>query len=102
MANEDSSIQASSEIPPHDRAFAVTLATLLEKPQGAAMDLFQVLDTCEQYAGHLLENKNHTQRMALCGRLLAGLEVLKSVLKAPAAGPPGRKADAKRDRSQHR
>lgn len=83
MANEDSTTQASPEITPHDPAFAGDIATLLEKPQGAAMDLFQVLDICEQYAEHLLENKNQTERMALCGRLLAGLEVLKSVLKAP-------------------
>ncbi|WP_279047783.1 hypothetical protein [Cedecea davisae] len=86
MANEDSTTQASPEITPHDPAFAGDIATLLEKPQGAAMDLFQVLDICEQYAEHLLENKNQTERMALCGRLLAGLEVLKSVLKAPMPG----------------
>ncbi|MFB5744115.1 hypothetical protein ACE38U_04420 [Cedecea sp. S5-13] len=83
MANVDSNTQARPEITPHDPAFAGDIATLLEKPQGAAMDLFQVLDICEQYAEHLLENKNQTERMALCGRLLAGLEVLKSTLKAP-------------------
>ncbi|MRT57027.1 hypothetical protein GJV11_12965 [Enterobacteriaceae bacterium RIT693] len=83
MANEDSNTQTHPEITPHDPAFAGDIATLLEKPQGATMDLFQVLDICEQYAEHLLENQNQTERMALCGRLLAGLEVLKSVLKAP-------------------
>lgn len=83
MANADSNTQTHPEITPHDPAFAGSIATLLEKPQGAAMDLFQVLDICEQYAGHLLENQNQTERMALCGRLLAGLEVLKSALKAP-------------------
>ena len=83
MANEDSTTQASPEITPHDPAFAGDIATLLQKPQGAAMDLFQVLDICEHYAEHLLENKNLTERMALCSRLLAGLEVLKSALKTP-------------------
>lgn len=86
MANADSNTQARPEITPQDPAFAGNIATLLEKPQGAAMDLFQVLDICEQYAGSLIENENHTESMALCGRLLAGLEVLKSVLKAPMPG----------------
>jgi len=83
MANADSNTHARPEITPQQPAFAGSIATLLKKPQGVAMDLFQVLDICQQYAEGLIENENHTECMALCGRLLAGLEVLKSVLKAP-------------------
>ncbi len=83
MANADSNTPARPEITQQQSAFADSIASLLKKPQGAAMDLFQVLDICQQYAEVLIENANHTECMALCGRLLAGLEVLKSVLKAP-------------------
>lgn len=83
MANADSNTHARPEITPPQPAFADSIATLLKKPQGAAMDLFQVLDICQQYADGLIENNNHTECMALCGRLLAGLEILKSALKAP-------------------
>ena len=83
MANANSNTPARPEITPQQSAFAGSIATLLKKPQGAAMDLFQVLDICQQYAEGLIENENHTECMALCGRLLAALEVLKSVLKAP-------------------
>jgi hypothetical protein len=83
MANADSNTPARTEITPQQSAFADSIATLLKKPQGTAMDLFQVLDICQRYAEGLIENENHTECMALCGRLLAGLEVLKSVLKAP-------------------
>ncbi len=83
MANADSNTPVHPEITPQQSAFADSIATLLKKPQGAAMDLFQVLDICQRYAEGLIENENHTECMALCGRLLAGLEVLKSALKAP-------------------
>ncbi len=83
MANADGNTPARPEITPQQPAFADSIATLLKKPQGAAMDLFQILDICQQYVDSLIENDNHTECMALCGRLLAGLEVLKSVLKAP-------------------
>ncbi|MCT4716310.1 hypothetical protein MUA01_15210 [Enterobacteriaceae bacterium H18W14] len=83
MANADGNTQTRPEITPQQPAFADSIATLLKKPQGAAMDLFQVLDICQQYVDGLIENDNHTECMALCGRLLAGLEVLKSLLKAP-------------------
>ncbi len=83
MANADGNTQTHHEITPGQPAFADSIATLLKKPQGAAMDLFQALDICRQYADGLIENDNLTECMALCGRLLAGLEVLKSVLKTP-------------------
>ncbi len=83
MANADGNTQTRPEITPRQPAFADSIATLLKKPQGATMDLFQVLDSCQHYADGLIENDNLTECMALCGRLLAGLEVLKSVLKAP-------------------
>lgn len=83
MANADSNTPARPEITPQQPAFADSLATLLKKPQGAALDLFQILDICQQYADGLIGNDNHTECMALCGRLFAGLEILKNALKAP-------------------
>ena len=76
MATADSNTNARSEIEP-----AVT--TLLKTPLNTAMDLFQVLDYCQHHADVLIESDDRTERMALCGRLYAGLEVLKVVLKAP-------------------
>lgn len=83
MANADGNTQTRPEITPQQPAFAESIATLLKKPQGAAMDLFQALDICLDYADGLLANDNHTECMALCGRLYAGLQILKSALKAP-------------------
>ena len=59
------------------------LTTLLKTPLGATHDLFQVLDACQHYVDALIENDDNTERMALCGRLLAALEVLKVALNAP-------------------
>lgn len=56
---------------------------MLKTPLGAAHDLFQVLEQCQRYVDALIENDNPTESMALCGRLLAGLNVLKFTLKAP-------------------
>jgi hypothetical protein len=47
------------------------------------MDLFSIIECCQCYVDALIENDNNTECMALCGRLLAGLEVLKSILQAP-------------------
>lgn len=76
MANADSNTIARPEI-----ESAITL--LLKTPLGATHDLFQLLDGCQRYADALIENDNNTECMALCGRLLAGLEVMKGTLKAP-------------------
>ncbi len=76
MANADSSTFARPEIEP-------AITTLLKTPLGAAHDLFQVLDQCQRYVDALIANDNHTECMALCGRLLAGLNVLKFTLKSP-------------------
>ena len=59
------------------------ITTLLKTPLGATHDLFQVLDACRHYVDALIENDDITERMALCGRLLAALEVLKVALKTP-------------------
>lgn len=59
------------------------ITTLLKTPLGATHDLFQVLDACQHYVDALIENDDNTECMALCGRLLAALEVLKVALKAP-------------------
>ena len=59
------------------------ITVLLKTPLGATHDLFQVLDACQHYVDALIENDDNTERMALCGRLLAALEVLKVALNAP-------------------
>ncbi len=56
------------------------ISALLKTPLGTSNDLFQLLDICERYTEVLIENKDIVERMALCGRLYAGLEVLKVVL----------------------
>ncbi len=76
MANADSTTFARPEIEP-------AINTLLKTPLGLGMDLFQILDACEYHADALIENDGVTERLALCGRLLAGLEVLKTILDEP-------------------
>lgn len=76
MANADSNTFARPEIEP-------VITTLLKTPLAISMDLFQILDCCQQHADALIENHDNTERMALCGRLFAGLEMLKSSLIAP-------------------
>lgn len=83
MANSDSTTTAHTEVvcPPSVNEMAIT--TLLKTPLGAHMDLFQILDGCQQHVDALIENDDSTACMALCGRLLAALEMLKFALKAP-------------------
>lgn len=76
MANADSNTFARPEIEP-------AITTLLKTPLGATHDLFQLLNQCQRYVDGLIENDNHVVCMALCGRLLAGLNVLKFTLKSP-------------------
>ena len=83
MANTNSTTTPTAEItlPLPVRESAIT--TLLKTPLHNALDLFQVLDYCQYFADSLTENDDHTERMALSGRLCAGLELLRVVLKAP-------------------
>lgn len=83
MAIADSNTPARPEITGQPLVIAGSISTLLKTPLGATHDLFQVLDVCQSYADALIENNNHTECIALCGRLLAGLSVLKVVLQAP-------------------
>jgi hypothetical protein len=76
MANADSNTLARPKIEP-------AITTLLKSPLGATHDLFQVLDQCQRYVDALIAHDNPTECMALCGRLLAGLNVLKFTLKSP-------------------
>jgi hypothetical protein len=76
MANADSNTITCPEFEP-------AIIPLLKKPLGASMDLFQVLDGCQLYVEALIENYSNVECMALCGRLLAGLEVLRSSMNAP-------------------
>ncbi|MEM6161125.1 hypothetical protein AAH446_11320 [Erwinia sp. P6884] len=57
--------------------------TLLKIPLGTTMDLFQMLDCCQNLVDALIDTSDNPSRMALCGRLYAALKVLKVVLKAP-------------------
>jgi hypothetical protein len=52
-------------------AFSENLtATLLEMPLATNADLFDVIDYCAALVNVLLETDAHTERMALCGRLM--------------------------------
>lgn len=83
MANTNSTTITPSEILCTQPGIEPAITTLLKTPPGATMDLFQVLDVCESLADTLIENDDDIERMALCGRLYASLEVLKVMLKAP-------------------
>ena len=83
MAIKNSTTLARPEITDNHSAFADDLTALLKLPLGAEHDLFQVLAICQIYADELTETNNHAECLALCGRLLAGLNMLKAVLKAP-------------------
>lgn len=60
--------------------------TLLKMPLGTTMDLFQMLDCCQNLVDALIDTSDNQSRMALCGRLYAALKVLEVVLKAPLPG----------------
>lgn len=76
MANADSNTFARPEIEP-------AITTLLKTPLGNHLDLFEILDSCRFHIDALIENDNNTECMALCGRLLAALEMLKFTLNTP-------------------
>lgn len=83
MANGDSNTSTKMEIKGNQKIIAGSVADLLKIPLSTRQDLFQVLDVCQRYADELIETDDHAEYMALCGRLLAGLNVLKAVLKLP-------------------
>lgn len=83
MAVADSNTFVRPEITAAQPVIAGSIAELLRIPLDATHDLFQVVDICQRYADELIEANNHAEYMALCGRLLAGLNVLKAVLKSP-------------------
>ncbi|OAT25432.1 hypothetical protein M976_03776 [Buttiauxella ferragutiae ATCC 51602] len=83
MAVANSNTFARPEITATQSVIAGDIAALLKIPLGATHDLFQVVDICQRYADELIEVHNHAEYIALCGRLLAGLNVLKVVLKSP-------------------
>ncbi|SUW61867.1 Uncharacterised protein [Buttiauxella agrestis] len=83
MANTNTTTTAGPEILCNQPVIESAITTLLKTPFGATHDLFQVLDACQHYVDALIENDDNTERMALCGRLLAALEVLKVALNAP-------------------
>lgn len=60
--------------------------TLLKMPLGTTMDLFQMLDCCQNLVDALIDTSDNQSRMALCGRLYAALMVLEVLLKAPLPG----------------
>lgn len=83
MANTNTTTTTRPEILCTQPVIESAITTLLKTPLGATHDLFQVLDACQHYVDALIENDNNTERMALCGRLLAALEVLKVALNTP-------------------
>lgn len=83
MANSKSTTTANSHPLGFQPVIEPVLSALLKAPLGTGHDLFQVLDACEGYTDILIESEDTTERMALCGRLLAGLEILRVVLDEP-------------------
>ncbi|RJT26869.1 hypothetical protein [Buttiauxella izardii] len=83
MAVANSNTILHPKIPAAQSVIAGNIADLLKIPLGTNHDLFQVVDICQRYADELIEANNHAEYIALCGRLLAGLNVLKAVLKLP-------------------
>ncbi|MCT4702887.1 hypothetical protein MUA02_13590 [Enterobacteriaceae bacterium H20N1] len=83
MANANSTTTTRPEIICPSPVSETAITQLLKTPLGANLDLFQVLDCCQYISDALIENSDHTECMALYGRLYAGLEVLKVVLKVP-------------------
>jgi hypothetical protein len=83
MANTNTTTITHAETAYPQPLIESAITTLLKTPLGATHDLFQVLDACHHYVDALIENDDNTERMALCGRLLAALEVLKVALKTP-------------------
>lgn len=83
MANADSNTSVRPEILGFQPVIDSAITTLLKTPLDASMDLFQILDICQYHSDALIESDDNTERMALCGRLLAGLKMLKAGLNAP-------------------
>ena len=83
MANTDSNTTAHHQIVDIQPVIEYAISNLLKTPLGTTHDLFQVLDTCVRYVDALVECNDIADRMALCGRLLAALEVLKVLLDKP-------------------
>lgn len=83
MANADSTTTANAENLVFQPVTESAIVRLIKAPLGASHDLFELLEASQAYVDELVECKDVTDCMALCGRLLAGLEVLKSALEAP-------------------
>lgn len=83
MAIQHNITTPASEITTNPSQIEPARIALLKTPLSVSMDLFQVLDFCRRHIDELIDCHDHTGRMALYGRLYAGLEVLKVVLKAP-------------------
>lgn len=83
MATADSNTDVKNDFTSASSIFNLEISALLKLPVSPSLDLFQILDICQCYVDALIENDSTTERMALCGRLFAGLEVLKVVLDQP-------------------
>jgi hypothetical protein len=64
---------------------------LLSVPFNADNDFTVLADHCDRFAETLLESDDPTLRLALCGRLVACLSLLRPTLNDPT--PPNRKPD---------
>ncbi|MGX9257608.1 hypothetical protein [Pantoea ananatis] len=83
MANTDNNTNTHHQIVDIQPVIESAISNLLKTPLGTTHDLFQVLDTCVRYVDALVECNDIADRMALCGRLLAALEVLRVLLDQP-------------------
>lgn len=83
MANTDNNTNTHHQIVDIQPVIESAISNLLKTPLGTTHDLFQVLDTCVRYVDALVECNDIADRMALCGRLLAALEVFRVLLDQP-------------------
>lgn len=66
---------------------------LLAVSFNAATDFTVLADHCDRFAETLLESDDPALRLALCGRLVACLSLLRPTLNDPIPPPPNRKLD---------
>ncbi|SUX27842.1 Uncharacterised protein [Cedecea davisae] len=83
MTGTDSNTFSQQKVTGTQNLIAGDIAALLKIPMGAKDDLFYVLNVCRRCVGELIETDNHVEYIALCGRLLAGFNVLRVVLDNP-------------------
>ncbi|WP_286175419.1 hypothetical protein [Enterobacter sp. Cy-643] len=89
MVNADSTTTANTENLVFQPVTESAIGTLIKAPLGASHDLFELLEASQAYVDELVESKDVTDCMALCGRLLAGLDVRSAFTGSPYSAAHG-------------